>query len=93
MLSWAWVNPFQLPPFGPRAAVVLGQFSPTDPLAYLGQCRTLKAISGLDGMDGWMDGWDGYTTTAVTPRASLQSDANNPGKIRISIFYEVVWVE
>ena len=22
-------------------------------------------------------GWDGYTTTAVTPRALLQSDANN----------------
>ena len=27
-------------------------------------------------MDGWMDGM-GYTPTAVTPRASLQSDANN----------------
>ena len=25
--------------------------------------------------DGWLDGMD-YTTTAVTPRASLQSDAN-----------------
>ena len=25
---------------------------------------------------GWM-GWDGYTTTAVTPRASFQNDANN----------------
>ena len=36
------------------------------------RCRTLKAISGLY---GWM-GWDGYTTTALTPRASLQSDSN-----------------
>ena len=26
--------------------------------------------------DGWI-GLDGYTTTAVTPRASLKSDANN----------------
>ena len=24
-----------------------------------------------------MDGWDGLSYTAVTPRASLQSDANN----------------
>ena len=33
--------------------------------------RTLKAkcVMGLD--------WMGYTTTAVTPRSSLQSDANN----------------
>ena len=29
----------------------------------------------MDWMD-WMDGWLSYT--AVTPRASLQSDANNP---------------
>ena len=34
------------------------------------RCRTLKAISG------WM-GWDWLSYTAVTPRASLQSDANN----------------
>ena len=27
-------------------------------------------------MDGWVDGMC-YTTTAVTPRALLQSDANN----------------
>ena len=27
---------------------------------------------------GWMDGWMGWLSyTAVTPRASLQSDANN----------------
>ena len=25
----------------------------------------------------WMDGWDWLSYTAVTPRASLQSDANN----------------
>ena len=37
--------------------------------------------------------WTDWTDWSVTPRASLQSDANNPGKIRISIFYEVVWVE
>ena len=36
---------------------------------------------GLDWMDGWMDGWDGYTTTAVTPRASLQIDANKHGRL------------
>ena len=31
-------------------------------------------MSGLDGMDGL----DGLSYTTVTPRASLQSDANNP---------------
>ena len=49
-------------------------------------------MSDWIGWDG-LDGLDGLSYTAVTPRASLQSDANNPGKIRISIFYEVVWVE
>ena len=34
---------------------------------------------GLD----WMDG---YTTTAMTPRASLQSDANN--KRIMTVFFE-----
>ena len=29
-------------------------------------------------MSDWMDGWDGWLSyTAVTPRASLKSDANN----------------
>ena len=30
---------------------------------------------------GWMDGWMGLSYTTVTPRASLQSDANNSGPL------------
>ena len=40
-----------------------------------------------DGLDGWMDGWMGYTTTAVTPRASLQSDANINQQRDLSVEY------
>ena len=50
--------------------------------------RTLKAKCrigwdwiGLDKM-----GWDGYTTTAVTPRASLQSDANKYVEMALALF-------
>ena len=46
-----------------------------DGLDWIRWMVTLKAISGWDwiGLDGM--GWLSYT--AVTPRASLQSDANN----------------
>ena len=36
------------------------------------------------GWDGW-DGWMGLSYTAVTPRASLMSDANN-GKLLTEIY-------
>ena len=41
---------------------------------WIGWMVTLKAICGWDGWDGW-DGW--VILYTVTPRASLQSDANN----------------
>ena len=40
-----------------------------------------------DWMDGW-DGWDGWLSyTAVTPRASLKSDANKDIKSINNIYY------
>ena len=38
-------------------------------------------MSDWIGWDG-LDGLDGLSYTAVTPRASLQSDANNYGKVK-----------
>ena len=35
-------------------------------------------------------GWDGYTTTTVTPRASLPSDANNK-PICISVVFWIIF--
>ena len=40
-------------------------------------------------MDGWMDGWIGYTATAVMPRASLQSDAKIISKSSVKIRSEM----
>ena len=38
--------------------------------------------------DGWMDGWmDGLSYTAVTPIASLQSDANKRRILKIERMY------
>ena len=39
-------------------------------------------------MDGWI-GWDWLSYTAVTPRASLQSDANNKAK-SVDIYLSLV---